>query len=168
MSYAAPTYAALAGRPLAARPAALAAPATTRGLRTDASVARYREAELAASSPGQLVVLLFDKCLVRIRRAQAAFAAGDIAARAEHVCAAMEMVGGLRGALDFEAGGDLSPQLDALYAYVLRELFAANREQAPAKLDPVLHVLSELRAGFAGAVAQLAAGETAGPAARPA
>ena len=126
------------------------------------SIARYREAEFAAASPGQLIVLLFDKCVLTIRRAEAAFAGNDIAARTDHLCAAMDMVSGLRMSLDFEAGGDLSVQLDALYTFALRELFAANRLQDVTKLTPVLHVLSELRDGFAGAVAQLAAGSPAG------
>ncbi len=168
MSYSAPTYAAPAARALSMRPAPAAAPAAFRSSTAATSVARYRDAELASASPGQLVVLLFDKCLLTVRRAQAAFAAGDVGARADHLCAAMDMVTGLRTALDFEAGGEMSGQLDALYAFAVRELFAANREQAPAKLEPVLHVLSELRAGFAGAVAQFAATQPPVPHARSA
>ncbi len=170
MSYPAPAYAALAARTLPARPVTMlaGAPSAPRGTTTATSAARYRDAELASASPGQLVVLLFDKCLLTVRRAQAAFAAGEIAARADHLCAAMDMVTGLRTALDFEAGGELSGQLDALYAFTIREMFAANREQAPAKLEPVLHVLAELRAGFAGAVAELAASPARGPVARSA
>jgi flagellar protein FliS len=110
--------------------------------------------------------MLFDKCVLTVRRAEAAFAAGDVAGRVEHVCKAAEMVGELRASLDFEAGGALSTQLDGLYAWVVGELYAANREAGPARLAPVLRVLAELRDGFAGAQAQLAA---AGPAAgRPA
>ena len=101
-------------------------------------------------------MLLFDKCALTIRRAQAALAAGDIPERTAHICAAADIIAELRGSLDFDAGGDISRQLDALYAYALRELFAANRAQDPAKLASVLHVVSELREGFAGAVAQLA------------
>lgn len=132
--------------------------------------ARYRDAELASATPGQLVVMLFDKCLLTVRRAVAAFAAGDIEARATHLCKAAEMVAELRGSLDFDApdaAGALSRQLDALYAWTLGELFAANRAQAPERLDPVLRVLGDLRDGFAGAQAQLAATAAAGQAAAP-
>lgn len=121
-----------------------------------AQASRYRDAELAGASPGQLVVMLFDKCALTVRRAQAAFAAGDVPSRTTHICAAADMLTELRASLDFEAGGDMSRQLDALYAYAVRELFAANRMRDPAKLASVLHVVSELREGFAGAVAQLA------------
>lgn len=158
MTYSAPAYAPTAMQRLAPRPAA-SPTSTPRPYAAQAS--RYREAELAGASPGQLVVLLFDKCALTVRRAQAALAAGDIPARTAHICAAADMIAELRGSLDFEAGGDISRQLDALYAYSLRELFAANRAQDPAKLASVLHVVSELRDGFAGAVAQLAGAQGA-------
>jgi flagellar protein FliS len=117
---------------------------------------RYRDAELMSATPGQLIVMLFDKCLLTVRRAQAAFAGGDVAARVEHVCKAVDMVTELRASLDFEAGGDISRQLDSLYAFVLRELFEANRQKDVARLGPVLNTLGELREAFAGAQAQLA------------
>lgn len=160
MSYPAHAYAPAVAQRYTARPAS-ASPEPARPQVAQAS--RYRNAELASATPGQLVVMLLDKCVLTIRRAQAALDAGDIPTRTTHICAAADMIGELRGSLDFEAGGDLSPQLDALYAYSVRELFAANRTQDPAKLASVLHVVSELREGFAGAVAQLAAARAATP-----
>jgi flagellar protein FliS len=128
-----------------------------------ASATRYRDAELASATPGQLVVMLFDKCLLTVRRAEAAFAAGDVEARVEHVCRAADMVTELRTSLDHEAGGALAGQLDALYVFVLGELFAANRHRDPARLVPARRVLAELREAFAGAQAQLAPRPAAAP-----
>ncbi|GJG86632.1 hypothetical protein tb265_18130 [Gemmatimonadetes bacterium T265] len=159
MSYPAYAYARTASqRPAAAPSTAAARPPAARPQAAQAS--RYRDAELAGATPGQLVVMLFDKCVLTVRRAQAALAAGDIPERTAQICAAADMITELRSSLDFEAAGDLSCQLDALYAYATRELFAANRLQDPAKLSSVLHVVSGLRDGFAGAVAQLAAETT--------
>ncbi len=160
MSYPAHAYATAAPQRFSARPAATS-PAPVRLQAAQAS--RYRDAELASASPGQLIVMLFDKCALTVRRAQAALAAGDIPTRTSHICAAADMIAELRGSLDFEAGGDISRQLDALYAYSLRELFAANRAQDPAKLASVLDVVTGLRDGFAGATAQLAAGQAGTP-----
>ncbi len=158
MSYPAYAYAPSTAQRLAPRPPAAAlAPVRPQA----AQVARYRDAELAGATPGQLVVMLFDKCVLTVRRAQAALAAGDIPARTTHICAAADIVGELRSSLDFEAGGDISRQLDALYAYSIRELFAANSAQDPAKLASVLHVVSELRDAFAGANAQVSAAQAA-------
>jgi flagellar protein FliS len=165
-SYAAPMGARMAPLRPAARPAGGASAAGGYGAATSA---RYRDAELATATPGQLVVMLFDKCLLTVRRAAAAFT--DPAARAEHVCRAADMLAELRASLDFEAGdgGALSRQLDALYAWAGAELYRANREQAPERLEPVLRMVGELRDAFAGAQAQLAAqGAPSAPAARSA
>jgi flagellar protein FliS len=130
-----------------------------------AQAGRYRDAELASATPGQLVVLLFEKLALTARRARAALDAGQIEARTAHVLRAVDLVTELRLSLDHEQGGDVARQLDALYGFMLRELFEANRRQEGARLDAVARIAGELREGFAGAQAQLAAaGDAAGAA----
>ena len=162
MSHAALAYAPARTATPPVRPAAPAAPAPRRPAGSGsygaiASADRYRDAELAAATPGQLVVMLLDRCVLTVRRAETAFAVGDVEARVAHLCRAADMLAELRASLDFDAGGALSGQLDALYAFAAAELFAANRHQAPARLGPVVRVLGNLRDGFAGAQAELAA-----------
>ena len=145
----------------AARPAAAPAASPYGG-----QAARYRESELMSATPGQLVVMLFDKILLTIRRARVAIEGRNVEERCENICKAHEMVTELRVTLDHEAAPEMSAQLDALYAYMLQELTEANRLQDVKKLDVVLHMATELRAAFAGAVQQLAAGAATAPAAR--
>ena len=119
--------------------------------------ARYREAELASASPGQLVVMLFDKILLTLRRARLAIEGRRIEERVELLLKANEMISELRLSLDFEQGGAIAQNLDALYAFSLRQLFEATRSPDVAKIDGVLRVMSELRDGFAAVVAGAAA-----------
>lgn len=149
-----------------ARPAAPAGrPAAPYGGGAYAAQAnRYREAELASASPGQLVVMLYDKMLLTLRRARVAMEARDIEQHTDQVLLVVDMVTELRVSLDRERGGEIAGQLDALYGYMLRELFEANRRQDVARLDVVLGIAGELREAFAGAQAQLA-GQQAGGAA---
>lgn len=139
------------GAPAAARPAAnpFAAQAN-----------RYREAELSSATPGQLVVMLFDKLQLTLRRARVALDAGRVEERTEHILKAHDMLAELRCCLDFEQGGAISVQLDALYAWGLGELIEANRRQDGAKLDGVLRMAGELREAFAGALGQLGGAAT--------
>ena len=118
---------------------------------------RYREAELSSATPGQLVVLLFDKMALTLRRARTAIEQRDIETRTESILKASDMITELKLSLDHAAGGEISRQLDALYGFMLRELFDANRQQSVAKLDAVLGIAGELREAFHGANAQLAA-----------
>jgi flagellar secretion chaperone FliS len=129
--------------------------------------ARYREADLVSATPGQLVVKLFDKMLLTLRRARAAAAARQIEERCESLILVIDMLTELRASLDHEQGGEIAAQLDALYGFMLREVAEANRLQSVEKIDVVVNMAGELRAAFAGAVQQLAA-PAAAPAARSA
>lgn len=177
MSYPAPTYApsslSLAVAPALAprgRGAAIGAPYSSPAASPAAlQAARYRDAELLAASPGQLVVMLFDKLIVTVRRARVACEARRIEERCEAIVKASEMVTELRLSLDHAQGGVLSAQLDALYVFMSRELLEANRRQDATKLDAVLHVAAELRSAFAQVVAGAAASAaSASPIARSA
>jgi flagellar protein FliS len=110
--------------------------------------ARYRDAELQSATPGQLVVMLFDKMLLTLRRARIACEAKQIEVRCEQIVKAAEMIGELRVSLDHKQGGDISKQLDALYGFMLRELYEANRTQDAGKIDVVIRMASELRDAF--------------------
>jgi flagellar protein FliS len=153
---AAPAYSGSYGaaRPVA-RPAGHAPGAPGAPSAYAAQAARYRDAELASATPGQLVVMLFDKMLLTVRRARVAMEAGQIDERTEQILKAHDMLGELRLSLDFEQGGEIARQLDALYAFALRELLDANRLQSTPKLDTVLTIATDLREAFAGALVQL-------------
>lgn len=147
-----PMPATYGGRGPAAAPAAYSTQAT-----------RYRDAELLSATPGQLVVMLFDKTLLTLRRARLACEARRIEERCDQIVKASEMITELRACLDFEQGGDIARQLDALYGFMLRELLVVNRTQEAARLDPVIRVATDLRDAFA----QIATAKPAGlPAAR--
>jgi flagellar protein FliS len=115
--------------------------------------ARYRDAELQTATPGQLIVMLYDKMILTLRRARIACEAKQIEVRCEQIVKAGEMIGELQISLDHQAGGDISKQLDALYGFMLKELYEANRKQDAAKIDVVIKMASELRDAFAQVVA---------------
>jgi flagellar protein FliS len=154
-------------------PARTARPATTLGPRivtapvaapSTSNASRYRDAELASATPGQLIVMLFDKMLLTLRRAKLACETQNIEDRCALLVKASEMVTELRGSLDFDQGGDIARQLDALYAYMLREMLLASRSADIAKIESVVHVATDLRDAFG----QVVAGGAAVPQARSA
>jgi flagellar protein FliS len=147
---------AVGGAAVGATPLAARTPSAAAASPYAAQASRYREAELASAPPGQLVVMLFEKMVLTLRRAQAACEAKQVAERCDLIMKAMDMVTELRGSLDHDQGGEISGQLDALYAFMLRELREANRRQDPARIATVTKIANELREAFAGAVQQLA------------
>jgi flagellar protein FliS len=150
------TYSATSPQPPAPRPATRPPSATGS---YGGQAARYRDNDLASASPGRLVVMLFDQIVLSLRRARIALDTGQIELRATQIVRASDMLAELRISLDHEQGGAIATNLDALYGYMLGELFDANRRQDPVPLDRVLVMVTEIRDAFA----QVVAGTPAAP-----
>ena len=130
-----------------------------------AQTSRYRDAELIGATPGQLIVMAYDKLLLTLRRARIACEADQIELRCEQLLKAGEIISELRISLDHAQGGQIAARLDALYGFMLRELLEANRKRDARKIDVVIRISSELHDAFAQIVA---AGAGSVPAARSA
>jgi flagellar protein FliS len=82
--------------------------------------------------------------------AKARMQAKDFEGKGKLISKAIEIVGGLRGFLDFDKGGDLAVRLEALYDYMERTLFDANLNNDVAKLDEVANLLRSVKDGWDG------------------
>lgn len=80
-----------------------------------------------AADPVGLIILLYDKLLLRLQEARLAIDGGDVAARGRATSAAIEIISsGLIGALDMERGGEVALRLKAQYELWLRMLLQVN------------------------------------------
>lgn len=106
------------------------------------------EARVAEASPHGLIQLLMQGGLERLAQARGAIERGQLAERGELISKAIGIVGGLREALNPEAGGELALNLDRLYAYMTERLLEANRNGDAAILDEVSGLLREVKLGW--------------------
>ncbi|RTL05631.1 MAG: flagellar export chaperone FliS [Lysobacterales bacterium] len=102
------------------------------------------------ASPHRLIQLLLDAGLERIAHERRALEAGDVAARGLAIGKALDIVAGLRGSLNFEAGGEIATNLDALYEYLERRLLQANLEADAGMLDEAATLLRQVKEGWDG------------------
>ena len=72
---------------------------------------------------------------------------------------AQDIINELSNSLNHSIGGDLSRQLDALYAHVFAETTKANIENDPTKLAHCIKVMETLYEGWKEAVEKLKSGE---------
>jgi flagellar protein FliS len=80
-----------------------------------------------AADPLDLIILLYEKLLHRLRETRVAIGAADVAARGRATSAAIEIISnGLIGALDMERGGDVAIRLKEQYQLWLRMLLQIN------------------------------------------
>ncbi|MCQ4242998.1 flagellar export chaperone FliS [Stutzerimonas stutzeri] len=107
-------------------------------------------AQLVDASPHRLIQMLMEGGLARLAQARGAMERGDVALKGMLIGKAVDIVGGLREALNQEAGGEVAANLDNLYAYMTTRLLEANLKNDSAILDEVAGLLREVKAGWDG------------------
>jgi flagellar protein FliS len=107
------------------------------------------ENEVDAASPHKLIALLYDGAIKSVERAKLHIERGEIPQKCEAISRATAILDqGLAGALDMEAGGELSQNLRALYQYMTNRLVQANLKNDVAALDEVTKLLGELSSAW--------------------
>jgi flagellar protein FliS len=113
-------------------------------LARDAALRQYRavtlEARVAAASPHELVLMLFERLSLLTREARAALLAGDSARRLRATERALAIIDGLDQSLDRARGGEVADALTRAYATLrarLTEGSAAALEETIRGVDEV-------------------------------
>lgn len=105
----------------------------------------YRSVQVTTSTPGNLVVMLYDGVFRFVGEAQAAFAAKDRARVGERISRSHAILELLMTSLDTRHDALLAERLTGIYTFCMEKLIAANIEQNPTHLTEVLRVLAPLR-----------------------
>ena len=98
---------------------------------------------VASSSPGSLIILVYERVFDHLKMGKLAMEQGDYAI--ESFNKAHDLIQqGLFACLDFEEGGEISQSLAAVYEWSLREIIAARASKSPEKIQAVIDVLMPL------------------------
>jgi flagellar protein FliS len=111
--------------------------------------AAYRHREVAAATPGRLLLMVYDHILANLARATVAHNNNLVEARVEAVAKARDGICELVATLDMEKGGDIAAQLSALYTFILSELVDAGLKFEEKKVSRMATMIRELRDAFA-------------------
>jgi flagellar protein FliS len=121
------------------------------------ALARYGTVKVTTSSPGQLLLMLYDGLFRFLREAQAAMVSKDRARAGGRLGRAQAILGYLLATLDTQHAPDLCDKLQGLYSFSSTHLLKANIEQSPAKIGEVIQILGPLQGAWVEAVASVAA-----------
>jgi flagellar protein FliS len=102
----------------------------------------------AFANPHRLIQMLMEGALEKISTAKGFMQQKNIAKKGEYIGWAISIIEGLRVSLDFEKGGEISENLNALYNYMERRLSTANAKNSVEMLDEVFSLLSEIKEGW--------------------
>ncbi|MEW8627950.1 MAG: flagellar export chaperone FliS [Candidatus Thiodiazotropha sp.] len=117
----------------------------------NSAINSYRQAassEAMYATPFRLVQMLMTGALDGMANARGSIIRKEHEARNNEIKWVISVIDALRGALDFEQGGEIANNLDMLYDYMIRRLFTANVEQDVAALDEVISLLKEIKTAW--------------------
>ena len=113
---------------------------------------QYRQTGVSSAaldaSPHRLIALMLAGARERSRLAAACLQRGDLPRKSQAISDASAIIGGLNGALNMEAGGDVADGLQALYDYAQRRLLTANVDNDPAPLHEVDDLLGDIESAW--------------------
>ncbi|HVI58805.1 MAG TPA: flagellar export chaperone FliS [Luteimonas sp.] len=113
---------------------------------------QYRQTGVSSAaldaSPHRLIALMLAGARERARLAAACVERGDLPRKSQAISDASAIIGGLNGALNMEAGGDIADGLQALYDYAQRRLLAANASNDAGPLREVDDLLADIESAW--------------------
>jgi flagellar protein FliS len=119
----------------------------------------YHKTSVATASKEKVLLMLYEGCIRNLRKCKIAMENKNWAEKGIHLGKAQDIVNELSNSLNFEVGGDIAKQLEALYVHVFQETTKANIENDPAKIAHCIKVMETLYEGWKEAVEKLKPGE---------
>lgn len=116
-------------------------------------LSRYGTVQVTTSSPGQVLVMLYDGLFRFVTEAQTAMRARDRARAGERIGRAHAILDLLASTIDPSHSPALADNLVGLYRFCMAHLIQANVLQDPEKLAEVTRVLAPLREAWREVVA---------------
>ncbi|OIQ97440.1 flagellar protein FliS [mine drainage metagenome] len=107
------------------------------------------ETGVLAASPVKLIIMLYDGAITACHSAIKHMEHQDILSKGAMLSKAIMIIeSGLRLSLDKRAGGEIAVSLDALYAYMSKQLTLANIQNKPDTVTEVIKLLTELKGAW--------------------
>ena len=123
--------------------------------------AKYQSVQITTSSPGELLVKLYDGLFRFLNAARMGLANGRRGPAGEAMSRAHAIITELQASLDPAHAPELCANLAALYDFSMRKITEANLRNDPKAIDDIMRVLAPVRDAFATVVRGPASGTVA-------
>lgn len=115
----------------------------------------YLQNQIASASKEQLLIMFYDGAIRFIAQAKLAIANDDIEKRNYAINKATAIISELAATLDHKIGGKIAEDLDALYAFMLKELNLVCIKNDCNSLETIEKILVDLRQTWVQAIEQV-------------
>jgi len=109
------------------------------------NIGAYQRSDVLTADPMALVLICYNAAISNLKIAKARYLDKQYEAKAIATNKALDIISELLSGLNFEKGGDIAKNLDAIYRYLLNRIHHGdvNRDLSP--LDEAITILEELR-----------------------
>ncbi|MBE0367386.1 flagellar export chaperone FliS [Pseudoalteromonas aurantia] len=118
----------------------------------NAKVKNYQKEALKTRVAGadrfEIIQMLMSGAIEKMVFAKVAIEKKNLEAKSEHLSKASAIIDGLRGCLDFDAGGEVTENLYALYSYMIERLLDASIKNDVEIVDEVSGLLKEIKSAW--------------------
>ncbi len=104
----------------------------------------YRKTNVITADPGKLVLMCYEGAIDNLKLAKQHFLEKDYEGKSRAVKKTLDIIDELLCALDFENGGAIASNLEALYNFMTRRILEAETNQDISAYDEIIGILSEL------------------------
>lgn len=108
------------------------------------------EAELACADPHKVIQILMRGFLERLAKAKGAIERKNLEEKSRYIASCIAILSSLRISLDFEQGGEISENLNALYEYMTGRLIDAGKSMDVTPIDEVAKLMITIKEGWEG------------------
>ena len=110
------------------------------------TIRAYQRTDVMTSEPKRLVLMCYDAAIRNLKTAKEKHLSGEYEAKGLAVQKTQDIIGELSCSLDFEKGGQIARNLQAIYNYMNRRLLLADSKRDLKGFDEVARMLEELKA----------------------
>lgn len=119
----------------------------------------YHKTAVETASKEKILLMLYESCIRHLKKCQAAMEQKNFAEKGVALGKAQDIINELSNSLNFEIGGEISKQLEALYLHIFQETTKANIDNDPKKIAHCIKLLETLYSGWKEAVEKLKGGQ---------
>jgi len=111
-------------------------------------VQSYRETNVITADPKKLILMCYEGAIDSLKLGKQKIIEKDYEGKGRALTKSQDIIQELLCSLDFEKGGAIARNLEALYNYMLRRLLHANINKDIEAIDEVIFMLSELESAW--------------------
>lgn len=104
-----------------------------------------RATQLLEADPHQIILALMDGAIEKMAIAKGCMERNDISGKSTAISRAVAIIGGLQGALDFQANAQVARNFNDFYEFVIGSLVEASATRNAEQLETLITLFTPLR-----------------------